>query len=254
MFRLLWVDESPAPSTVSHCPEVSSDPGSPSCPGTNGGGPLFHQTKGREAALPGGPGVCPSKLRGAERPAEPLARRSASRSAAVPRQNRPDPSRVRRPFRTPIRGEGPRSAAWRPKTRRAVGKPGEGRLSREAQAVPWATPKPSTRGRAGEFPRSGISLPEGGGLEGESPKGESPGEFPAELGGRRKFPGTREWPTDRPRRHGSPEGGSDFKPRQAKLAGWGLWWRVWRLVAAGIRRTKRESPGRASPGILAPGA
>ena len=253
MFRLLWVDDYHAPPTVSHCPEVGSDPDSLFRHGTNGGGSLFHQTKGREAAPQGGPESAPADSGGRS------VQRSPSEAFSLAVCCRPQTAQTR-----PVQGQasvqdahkGRRAAFSGPETkrRRAVGKPGEGRLSREAQAVPWLSRRPSTRGRAGDFPRSGISLPEGGGLEGESPKGESPGEFPAELGGRRTFPGTREWPTDRPRRHSSPEGGSAFKPRQAKLAGW-------RSLVAGV--VVRGGGGKAdqagisrtsSPGILAPGA
>jgi hypothetical protein len=171
----------------------------------------------------GAPEAAPADSGGRSVQRSPKARRSASQPAFAPRQNRrTDPFRVRRPFRTPIKGEGPRSAAWRPKRGGLRGEPGEGRLRRKHQATRGSHRKPSTSGRAGQIPRSGISLPEGGGLGGESPKGESPGEFPAELGGREgisRSTGMTERPTQKTR---LPRRGKRFQTAASEACGAGV--------------------------------
>jgi len=184
---------------------------------------LFPQNLGREAARPGGPGGCSSRLWGAERPAEPQSEAFSLAACFCPQAKQ---------AHGPVQGQasvqdahkGRRAAFSGLETKRGGlrGEPGQGRLRRKHQATRGSHRKPSTRGRAGQIPRSGISLPEGGGLGGESPKGESPGEFPAELGGREgisRSTGMTERPTQKTR---LPRRGKRFQTAASEACGAGV--------------------------------
>ena len=94
-----------------------------------------------------------------------------------------------------------------------------------------------------QIPRSGISQPEGGGLGGESPEGESPGEFPAELGGREDISRSTGM-AERPTRNGTAPLEGGFQTAASEACGVAARGGGSKADQAGISRTS-------SPGILA---
>ena len=242
----LWVSGCPGPLAVSRCPRVSSAPCGSSSHGTNGGGPLFPRIWAAKRPARGAPEAAPADSGGRSVQRSPKARRSASQPAFAPRQNRrTDPFRVRRPFRTPIKGEGPRSAAWRPKRGGLRGEPGQGRLRRKHQATRGLTPQALHKGEGGPNSAKRNQPARGGRARRGISQGREPWGISRRAG--RKGGNFPEYGNDRPtdpEDTAPPKGEALSNRGKRSLRGWGLWRRVWRLVAAGIRRTKRESPGR----------
>ncbi len=142
------------------------------------------------------------------------------------------------------------------KKRRASGGARPGAAEAKASGDPWLTPQALHKGEGGPNSAKRNQPARGGrarrGIsQGREPRGISRragrkgGNFP-EYGNDR--------PTDRPRRHGSPEGGSAFKPRQAKLAGLGLLEAGVAACGGGDKADQAGISRTTSPGILAPGA
>ena len=195
---------------------------------------------------PGGPGGCSSRLWGAERPAEPQSEAFSLAACFCPQAKQAHgPVQGQASVQDAHKGRRAAFSGLETKKRRASGGARPGAAEAKASGDPWLTPQALHKGEGGPNSAKRNQPARGGRARRGISQGREPWGISRRAG--RKGGNFPEYGNDRttdPEDTAPPQGEALSNRGKRSLRGWGLWRRVWRLVAAGIRRTKRESPGR----------